>query len=102
MSLIFLLQWTLFLPKTSEPVWSSCRATWLSKSSKSKSLSPRCLDNSQQDQERHIKDLEEDLKTAKTQRVEALKERDNILTELDAIIRTLRRPWVVRASTPQL
>ncbi|KAM0472383.1 hypothetical protein ACHAPE_000801 [Trichoderma viride] len=50
------------------------------------------LDNSQQDQERHIKDLEEDLKTAKTQRVEALKERDNILTELDAIIRTLRRP----------
>ncbi|KAM0251130.1 hypothetical protein ACHAQJ_008300 [Trichoderma viride] len=50
------------------------------------------LDNSQQDQERHIKDLEEDLKTAKTQRVEALRERDHILTELDAIIRTLRRP----------
>lgn len=50
------------------------------------------LDNSQQDQERHIKDLEEELKTAKTQRVEALKERDNILTELDAVIRTLRRP----------
>ncbi|KAL7917486.1 CSE2 domain-containing protein [Trichoderma austrokoningii] len=50
------------------------------------------LDNSQQDQERHIKDLEEDLKTAKTQRVEAMREKDNILTELDAIIRTLRRP----------
>lgn len=50
------------------------------------------LDNSQEDQERHIRDLEEDLKTAQTQRVEAIKERDNILTELDAIIRSLRRP----------
>ncbi|KAL7950356.1 mediator complex, subunit Med21 [Trichoderma barbatum] len=50
------------------------------------------LDNSEQDQERHIKDLEEDLKTAEAQRVEALKERDHILKQLDGIIRNIRRP----------
>lgn len=50
------------------------------------------LDNSEQDQERHIKDLEEDLKTAEAQRVEALREKENILKELDAIIRNIRRP----------
>ncbi|KAH6607429.1 mediator-rna polymerase ii transcription subunit 21 [Trichoderma cornu-damae] len=50
------------------------------------------LDNSERDQERHIKDLEEDLKTAEAQRVEALREKEHILTELDAIIRNIRRP----------
>lgn len=50
------------------------------------------LDNSEQDQERHIKDLEEDLKTAEAQRVEALKERDHILKQLDSTIRIVRRP----------
>ncbi|KAL6860147.1 RNA polymerase II mediator complex subunit [Amphichorda felina] len=50
------------------------------------------LENSEQDQERSIKELEENLKTAETQRQEALKERDQILTELDNVIRSIRRP----------
>lgn len=50
------------------------------------------LDNSEQDQERYIKELEEDLKAAEAQRQEALKERDQILAELDTVIRSVRRP----------
>ncbi|KAG6039529.1 hypothetical protein E4U41_002499 [Claviceps citrina] len=50
------------------------------------------LDNSERDQERSIRDLEEDLKAAEAQRLEALKERDQILGELDAVIRSVRRP----------
>lgn len=50
------------------------------------------LDNSEHDQERYIKDLEDDLKVAEGQRQEALKERDQILSELDAVIRRIRRP----------
>ena len=50
------------------------------------------LDNSEQDQERYIKELEEDLKAAEVQRLEALKERDHILLELNAVIRSIRRP----------
>ena len=50
------------------------------------------LDNSEQDQERNIKELEDDLKAAEAQRQEALKERDQILAELDAVIRSVRRP----------
>ncbi|KAK5998459.1 Mediator of RNA polymerase II transcription subunit 21 [Cladobotryum mycophilum] len=50
------------------------------------------LDNSEQDQERSIKELEEDLKAAEAQRQEALRERDQILAELDSVIRSIRRP----------
>ncbi|KAG5947239.1 hypothetical protein E4U53_006450 [Claviceps sorghi] len=50
------------------------------------------LDNSEHDQERNIKDLEEDLKAAEAQRLEALKEKDEILGQLDAVIRSVRRP----------
>ncbi|ODA76321.1 hypothetical protein RJ55_08166 [Drechmeria coniospora] len=50
------------------------------------------LDNSEKDQERCIKDLEEELKAAEVQRLEALKERDRILAELDSVIRSVRRP----------
>lgn len=50
------------------------------------------LDNSEQDQERVIKELEEDLKAAEIQRQEALKERDQILAELDRVIQSIRRP----------
>ncbi|CAG9997784.1 unnamed protein product [Clonostachys byssicola] len=50
------------------------------------------LQNSEQDQERAIKELEEDLKAAESQRREALKERDQILAELDQVIRSIRRP----------
>lgn len=50
------------------------------------------LDSSEQDQERFIKELEEDLKAAEVQRQEALKERDQILAEIDSVIRSIRRP----------
>ncbi|RGP80422.1 mediator-rna polymerase ii transcription subunit 21 [Fusarium longipes] len=50
------------------------------------------LDNSEMDQERYIKELEEDLKIAEAQRQEAIKEKDQILAELDNVIRSIRRP----------
>ncbi|KAM5348060.1 hypothetical protein ACJ41O_007884 [Fusarium nematophilum] len=50
------------------------------------------LDNSEMDQERYIKELEEDLKVAESQRQEAIKEKDQILAELDTVIRSIRRP----------
>lgn len=50
------------------------------------------LNKSEQDQEQCVKDLEEDLKVAEMQRQEALKERDQILSQLDAVIRSVRRP----------
>jgi len=50
------------------------------------------LDNSEKDQERVIRELEEDLKAAEIQRQEALKERDQILAELDRVIQSIRRP----------
>lgn len=50
------------------------------------------LDNSETDQEKYIKELEDDLKAAEAQRQEAIKEKDQILAELDAVIRSIRRP----------
>ncbi|OAQ99468.1 hypothetical protein LLEC1_02043 [Akanthomyces lecanii] len=50
------------------------------------------LNNSEQDQEKAIKDLEEDLKAAEAERQEALEERDGILTQLDSVICSIRRP----------
>lgn len=50
------------------------------------------LENSEKDQERNIRDLEEDLKAAEAQRQDALREKDQILAELDTVIRSIRRP----------
>ena len=50
------------------------------------------LDNSEKDQERYIKELEDDLKVAEAQRQDAIKEKDHILAELDSVIRSIRRP----------
>lgn len=50
------------------------------------------LQNTEEDQERYIKDLEEELKEAENQRQEALKERDQILAQLDRVIKSIRRP----------
>ncbi|KAI5463293.1 RNA polymerase II transcription mediator [Mariannaea sp. PMI_226] len=50
------------------------------------------LDNSEMDQEKYIKELEDDLKVAEAQRQEAIKEKDQILAELDTVIRGIRRP----------
>lgn len=49
------------------------------------------LQNSEEDQERLIKELDDHLKAAESQRQEALKERDQILSELDTVIRSIRR-----------
>ncbi|KAI0387499.1 mediator of RNA polymerase II transcription subunit 21 [Hypomontagnella monticulosa] len=50
------------------------------------------LDNSEQDQERNIKELEEELKAAEAQRQEAIKEKEDTMAKLDAVIRSIRRP----------
>lgn len=50
------------------------------------------LDNSELDQQKSIRELEEDLKVAEAQRQEAIKEKDQTLAELDAVIRSIRRP----------
>ncbi|OTB00083.1 hypothetical protein M426DRAFT_324588 [Hypoxylon sp. CI-4A] len=50
------------------------------------------LDNSEQDQERNIKELEEELKVAEVQRQEAIKEKEDALKKLDVVIRSIRRP----------
>ena len=50
------------------------------------------LQNSEEDQEKSIRELEEDLKAAEAQRQEALKEKDEILAELDRVIQSIRRP----------
>lgn len=39
-----------------------------------------------------IKDLEEELKVAEAQRLEAVKEKDEVLAKLDQVLRTVRRP----------
>ncbi|TPX14998.1 uncharacterized protein E0L32_004828 [Thyridium curvatum] len=50
------------------------------------------IDNSEEDQEQYIKELEEELKVAEAQFQEASKEKDTILAKLDEIIQSIRRP----------
>ena len=50
------------------------------------------LDNSEREQEKSIKDLEEELKVAEAQRLEAVKEKDEVLAKLDQVLRSVRRP----------
>lgn len=50
------------------------------------------LDTSEADQERNVRELEDELKIAEAQRQEALKEKDQILAKLDEVIRNVRRP----------
>jgi len=50
------------------------------------------LDNSEEDQERNIRELEDELKVAETQRQEAIKQRKETLAKLDGVIRSIRRP----------
>lgn len=49
------------------------------------------LDNSEREQEQIIKELEEELKVAEAQRLEAVKEKDEILGKLDKVLRSIRR-----------
>ncbi len=50
------------------------------------------LDSSEQDQVRFIGELEEELKVAEAQRQEAVREKDAMLAQLNAVIRRTRRP----------
>lgn len=50
------------------------------------------LENSEEDQERTIKQLEEALKVQEEQRRQALKAREEVLTRLDGVIRSIKRP----------
>ncbi|OAA56666.1 med9 RNA polymerase 2 transcription mediator [Niveomyces insectorum RCEF 264] len=50
------------------------------------------LENTEQDQERLIRELEEELKVAEAQRKEAVRERDEMLAKLDHVIRGIKRP----------
>lgn len=49
------------------------------------------LDNSERDQEQYIADLEEELRVAEAQRLEAVKEKDEVLAKLDQVLRAIRR-----------
>jgi len=49
------------------------------------------LDNSESDQERYIKELQEELNVAEAQRQEAIRERDEALAEVDRVLRGTRR-----------
>lgn len=50
------------------------------------------LDTSEADQEKNVRELEEELKVAEAQRQDAIKEKDQILVKLDEVIRNVRRP----------
>lgn len=49
------------------------------------------LDSSEGDQERYIKELEEELKAAEALRQDAAKEKDEMLAKLDRVIQNVRR-----------
>jgi len=49
------------------------------------------LDNSEREQEQLIRDLEEELKVAEAQRLEAVKEKQEVLANLNQVLRGIRR-----------
>lgn len=49
------------------------------------------LDNSEREQEQLIRDLEEELKVAEAQRLEAVKEKQEVLGKLNQVLRGVRR-----------
>ena len=50
------------------------------------------LKNNEQDQERRIRQLEEELKIAEEERKQAVKGKEEVLARLDAVIRSVKRP----------
>ncbi|KAH7375616.1 mediator of RNA polymerase II transcription subunit 21 [Plectosphaerella cucumerina] len=50
------------------------------------------LDTSEADQEKNVRELEEELKVAEAQRQDAIREKDQILAKLDQVIRNIKRP----------
>ncbi|KAK1755759.1 putative mediator of rna polymerase [Echria macrotheca] len=49
------------------------------------------LENNEQDQLKMMRDLEEELKVAEAQRLEAIKEKEEVLAKLDQVLRMIRR-----------
>ncbi|KAJ2904366.1 hypothetical protein MKZ38_008151 [Zalerion maritima] len=50
------------------------------------------LENSEEDQNKAIRELEEELKVAEQQRTDAIGEKKEVLQKLDEVIRSVRRP----------
>ena len=50
------------------------------------------LKNNEQDQERRIRQLEEELKIAEQERKQAVKGKEEVLARLDAVFRSVKRP----------
>ena len=50
------------------------------------------LKNNEQDQERRIRQLEEELKIAEEERKQAVKGKEEVLARLDTVIRSVKRP----------
>ena len=50
------------------------------------------LDNTEKDQDRAIRELDEELKVAEQQRIDAVKEKNQVLAKLDEVIRSIIRP----------
>ena len=50
------------------------------------------LENTTEDQQNRIAELEEDLKKEEKKRAEAVKEKDVLLQKLEEVIRSIRRP----------
>lgn len=50
------------------------------------------LESTEEDQERYIRELEEEVRVAEMQRLGALKAKDEVLARLDAAVRGVRRP----------
>lgn len=50
------------------------------------------LQNSERDQLKIISGLEEEIAGLEAQRLEAIKERDEVFAQLDALVRSLQRP----------
>ncbi|TLS29378.1 hypothetical protein PpBr36_01301 [Pyricularia pennisetigena] len=53
------------------------------------------LDNSEEDQERNIQELEEELRVAEAQRQEAFRDKQEAQKRLDQVIRSIKRPAAV-------
>ncbi|MBE3047733.1 hypothetical protein IMZ48_35535, partial [Candidatus Bathyarchaeota archaeon] len=50
------------------------------------------LDSSEKDQEQSIRELEEEMRAAEEQRLDALKEKERVARHLDEILKSVKRP----------
>lgn len=50
------------------------------------------MDSSEKDQEQSIRELEEEMKAAEEQRLDALREKERVARHLDEILKSVKRP----------